>query len=101
MTKKQLLRINPLRAGQVGGTFWGILTLFLIPLLLLHILPTPADAELNLGTLLVAPLFNAMGGFLLGALSAAIYNLTVRITGGLEFIVADEPVMAQQVTPPR
>lgn len=91
MTKKRLARVMPLKAGQMFGTGFALLTLTILPLFALNILTPPPEFQGKLGPMLMAPLLNAAAGFILGAVLAALYNVAAAITGGLEIVIDEDP----------
>jgi Ca2+/Na+ antiporter len=103
--KKRLTRIAPLKCGIVLGTLYAGLSLIMVPFFLLaglvgaqagetytplngqasHSLPFPFFGLFAL----FLPFIYGFVGFLGGVIMAAIYNLVVRLTGGLEVTVED------------
>jgi hypothetical protein len=95
--KKQLTHITPLKAGLVLGTMYGFVSLIIVPFILLAAGMTagqpgfPHPFIFTAGIAIIAPFLYAIVGFIAGALSALIYNLIAKWTGGLEFEVKDLP----------
>ncbi len=94
--KKQLTYIAPLKAGIVMGLLYAILSLILVPFLLLATLlgakagnGGPAAAFGGIFVIILLPVLYAIGGFIAGIISSALYNLVAKLTGGLEFEVRD------------
>lgn len=91
--KKRLTRIGPLRAGIVLAVFYGIVALLIAPVILIAgVLGATKGAPsviAGVAIAVVAPFLYAAIGFVAGVVSAALYNLIARFTGGLEFEVAD------------
>ena len=92
--KKQLTYVAPLRAGVVLATLYGLLSLLLIPFFLLGgVLGArsggPVPFVFGVGFAVMMPVIYAVFGFIGGVLSAAVYNVIAKITGGLEFEVRD------------
>lgn len=98
--RKRLTSISPLKAGVVIGALYGILALVMVVLMLPFLLLgafSSSDAMMGagvgigvgLGALIGAPLIYGAMGFIAGALSAFIYNLISKLTGGLEFTIED------------
>jgi hypothetical protein len=91
--KYELKRVAPLRAANIGALVYGILmTVFAVvfsPFVLLASLLAPADrtpmaAPAVAALILVAyPLLGLVMGWISGLLSSAIYNVIIRLTGGL------------------
>ncbi len=97
--KKQLTYIAPLKAGIILGILYGILSLLIVPFFLLAVLAgskaaTPFPAAFGVGFAILMPVLYAVVGFLGGVISAALYNLIARWTGGFEFEVRDLPPSA-------
>jgi hypothetical protein len=97
--KKQLTYISPLRAGIVLEILYGLLGLILVPFLFLATIfgAKSGGAPAAVGGLVFAiliPVLYAVVGFIGGLISAAIYNLVAKWTGGLEFQVQEVPLAA-------
>jgi hypothetical protein len=113
---KRIKRISPLQLGVVLATFYAALSLlFFVPFILLFALigasmpmmpansgqsipmpampAMPAHGAVSMGVALLLAIFvpcvYAALGFILGIISAAIYNLIAMLTGGIEFTVED------------
>jgi len=92
--KKQLVSISPLRAGIVLGVLYGAIALLIVPFFVVIVLignktGSAAPAAFGLGFAIMLPVFYAVLGFIGGVISAFIYNLIAKWTGGLEFEVRD------------
>ena len=91
--KKQLTRVAPLRAGIVLGVLYGFLGLLFTPfILLMAAFGCKTGAFAAVGGVFLAilfPVLYAVMGFICGVISAALYNLIAKWTGGLEFEVRD------------
>jgi hypothetical protein len=94
---KRLQRIAPLQLGIVLATFYGALALIFVPFIILFSL-FGADSQSDTGFLaggvlfvILIPLLYAAGGFVVGIIAAAVYNLIAKWTGGIEFTLADTP----------
>ena len=106
VVKKQLKSVAPLRAGIVLGVLYAIMV-FLVLLIIapIGILSTLAGASsaggeaaaigmgmgvgMGIGMLIFAPIIYGVLGFIFGALSAWIYNMIAKMTGGFIFSVED------------
>ena len=92
--RKQLTYIAPVRAGIVLAVLYGILSLIVVPFFLVAALlggksGSPAPAIFGVGLAVMLPVIYAVIGFVGGVISAAIYNLIAKWTGGFEFEVRD------------
>jgi hypothetical protein len=92
--KKQLTYIAPVRAGIVLGVLYGILSLVFVPFLLLGLVVgakthSPLPAVFGLFFVIFIPVVYGVLGFIFGLLSAALYNLISKWTGGFEFEFSD------------
>ena len=93
--KQELKRIEPLRAANIGALVYGLLTavfaLIFSPLFLLASVLAPSEGVGSAGMILPAvvlvlyPVMGLVMGWVSGLLTAAIYNLVIRWTGGLLF----------------
>lgn len=97
---RRLKRIGPLQAGKVFGILYACLALIFVPFFLLAAAlgafashqqaasDAPAGAVMAgmmVGMAIFVPIIYGVMGFLIGVISAAIYNLIARWVGGLEF----------------
>jgi hypothetical protein len=93
--KQQLTRISPLRAGIISGVLYGVMALIFVPLgLLAFVFHGKAGAATPFGGgvfFIFMPVIYGGLGFMGGLIAAAVYNLVVKFTGGLEFEVRDVP----------
>ncbi len=93
--KKRLQHIAPLQLGIVLATLHGALSLIAVPPLILFYLFAPKSGTGSLpgGILFIIliPIMYAVAGFIGGIITAAVYNLIAKWTGGIEFTVADPP----------
>jgi hypothetical protein len=91
-TKRILKRIAPLQLGKILACLYGVMGLLIIPLVLFGSIVTsqlPAAqrgifAFIGIGMAFAAPLFYAAMGFIVGVISAALYNLFAKWVGGIE-----------------
>ncbi len=96
--KRELTNISPLRAGIVLAVLYGSLGLLIAPFFILMAilgLASKGGAPAAFGGVFFAILFPVMyaaAGFVGGVIAAAVYNLVVRFTGGLEFEVREVPL---------
>ena len=91
--RHELSRIEPLRAGNIAALVYGLLGIIFIllfsPIFLLAGLIGAAQGKGLAGPLfmvmmlIVYPIMGFVFGWISGFLTAAIYNLIVRWTGGL------------------
>ena len=88
-TIRRLTRVAPLKAGVVLGILYGILGLIAAPFFLLAAFAGGEGAAAGIGLAVMLPIMYAVGGFVGGIISAALYNLVAKWTGGLEFEVSD------------
>lgn len=105
----KLRRIAPLQAGKMLAAFYGLMSLLFIPFMLFFMAmgsfaarhqgsgsasPMPLMFGLGVGFMVLIPFFYAAMGFILGVISAAIYNLLAGWIGGieLEFEAKQPPV---------
>ena len=101
--KKRLTRIGPLKAGIVIGILYAVFGLLFVPFFL--VMAVIGEGVGMAGTAflgsvvmcILMPIAYGIAGFVGGVISAALYNLIARITGGLEFEFADVPVPGSAV----
>ena len=91
-TKRILKRIAPLQLGKILACMYGVMGLLVLPILFFASLATshlPAEqrgifAFFGIGFAIAAPIFYGVMGFVVGVLSAALYNLFAKWVGGVE-----------------
>jgi len=89
----ELRRVEPLRAANIAGVVYAILTAAIavvaLPFVLVATALVPSGDAAGPGALalflLLYPVLGAVMGWLSGLLTSAIYNVVVRWTGGLQF----------------
>lgn len=91
--RKELTSIDPLRAGIISAVLYAAISLIAMPFLLIAALFSrsggPGAVIGVLVLILLMPVMYGVFGFIAGVLSAVIYNLVVKLTGGLIFEVRD------------
>jgi hypothetical protein len=92
--KKRLTYIAPLRAGIVLAILYGIAGLIVIPFLLLASFASKEGATGGIVFAVLIPIIYAVMGFIGGIIAAALYNLVAKWTGGLQFEVKDDTLVA-------
>jgi hypothetical protein len=93
--KKKLTNINPLKLGITLGIIYGVLSLiFIIPVFAIMSVVGAMGAKTGTQALPVIftgvfiiflPIIYAVFGFIGGVISAFIYNVVAKWTGGVEF----------------
>jgi Na+/H+-dicarboxylate symporter len=84
--------------ARLMGVFYGCIGLLAIPMMFIAIIASAASGQRQsaLGTTalilvsLLAPVFYGVLGFLLGALTAWLYNVAAKQVGGLRLHLQDE-----------
>jgi hypothetical protein len=84
-----LKRIGVLRAGVMAAVFYLCMGLFEIPFMTLVMMHTAKTAGEGAGAIIffifLIPLAAVFFGFLVGVISALLYNLVAKFIGGMEF----------------
>jgi hypothetical protein len=93
--KKRLSHVSPLQLGIVLGILYGIVSIiFIIPMFLIMSVVGAASARTGAQAMPVIftgafmiflPIIYAVLGFIGGVITAFIYNLVAKWTGGIEF----------------
>jgi hypothetical protein len=104
MKKLRIMQVPPVRFGLVLGLINGFVGMIVAPVLLLTLGAAATAADLNYAPKLLGipwlfagagalfmPFIHAVGGFVFGVLLAMVYNFAARWTGGIEFVVDDNP----------
>jgi hypothetical protein len=110
---KRIKHIAPVQLGIVLAVLYGMLALvFAVPMMIIFSLASiiPSQNAISNGPgpgihasgaglaavggvffVIMIPVIYAALGFIGGIIAAAIYNVTARFTGGIEFTLADPP----------
>jgi hypothetical protein len=92
---RTLKRIAPLKAGIMYGVTLAILSLIAVPFFLLFAAFAPqlpsgqrvGIMAFGAGFAIMLPIIYGAVGFLIGVLSAFVYNVVAKFVGGIEFDV--------------
>jgi hypothetical protein len=92
---RRIKRISPLQLGKIMALGYGIMGLLFCPIFLVASLFAPHPQNLQgagvfaFGTAfaLLMPVFYGVMGFILGVVSASVYNLIAKWIGGVEVVV--------------
>ena len=87
--KKRLTYVAPLQLGIVFGILYGAISLIIVPFILIISLSHGGGARALL--LIFLPVIYAVMGFIGGVISAFVYNLVAKWTGGVEFTTQEVP----------
>jgi hypothetical protein len=86
--RKRLTYISPLQLGIVLALVYGVISLILVPFLLLGAI----FGHGGVGILVIfIPFIYVIIGFIGGVLSAIVYNIVAKWTGGIEYVAAEAP----------
>lgn len=85
--KKRLINISPLQQGIVLGALYGVLTLIAAPFII--IIELVRGAGIGAFAAIILPVIYAVIGFIAGVITAWVYNLVAKWTGGIEFVLID------------
>jgi hypothetical protein len=86
---RKIKRFAPLQIGKILGVMYAAMGLLFAPFFLAMAIfelaaPTGIATFVGVTLAIVTPLFYGAMGFLGGVVSAWLYNVTVRFTGGME-----------------
>lgn len=87
--KKRLTYISPLQLGIVLALVYGLISLIMVPFVTLGTIF--GHGGLGLIFMVFAPFIYAIGGFIGGVLSAFVYNIVAKWSGGIEYIAVEVP----------
>jgi hypothetical protein len=98
--KKRLTYVNPWQIGKVAAAVYALLSVLMIPFFWLGSLAASHSHRPGVPfafrlAFIVFPIFYIVFGYIFGVLTAAIYNLVAKWTGGIEFIVTEVPSAAE------
>jgi hypothetical protein len=95
-------RVNPISAAKIGGVLYGLLGLVIgacvsvVALLFSGAMAAASDQAggstfgmlFGAGAIIIMPIFYGVIGFVMTLISAALYNVASKITGGVEIDAA-------------
>jgi uncharacterized oligopeptide transporter (OPT) family protein len=81
--KKRLTNVSPLQLGIVLGVVYGIISLIFVPFFIIGALF--GHAGFGVVFAIFFPVIYAAAGFIGGVISAFVYNIVAKWTGGIEF----------------
>jgi cell division protein FtsX len=95
-------RVNPVSAAKIGGVLYGLLGLVIgacvsvVALLFSGAMAAASDQSgssmfgmlFGAGAIIIMPIFYGVIGFVMTLISAALYNIASKITGGVEIEAA-------------
>jgi ABC-type Co2+ transport system permease subunit len=83
--KKRLTNVNPLKLGITLAVIYGVISLIIVPFFLLAALFGARGGIIGVGFAIIFPIIYAAAGFIAGIVTAFVYNLVAKWTGGVEF----------------
>jgi len=85
--RKRITYISPLQLGIVSAVLYGIISLIAVPFFLMGAL----FGHGGFGAIFVIfiPVIYAVAGFIGGIITAFVYNLVAKWTGGVEYIAGE------------
>ena len=86
--KKRLNYISPLQAGIVQAVICAVISLIAVPFIIIVGL---MHGGIGAIFAIFLPIIYGIAGFIAGIISAFVYNLVAKWTGGLELTFADVP----------
>ncbi len=87
--KKRLTYVSPLQLGIVLAVLYGVISLIIVPFLILGAIF--GHAGFGAVFAIFFPVIYAAVGFIGGVITAFVYNLVAKWTGGVEFVTSDTP----------
>ena len=83
--RKRITRIAPVQLGKVSAVLYAIFSIPFAVIMAIAAAFSPAQNAMPIGFALAIPVIYIVGGFVFMALTAWIYNLVAKWTGGIEF----------------
>ena len=87
--KKRITHVSPLQQGIVLAVMYGLLSLIAVPFIIIGMLLNHGGFGAIFAIFL--PIVYAIAGFIVGVITAFIYNLVACWTGGIELTLTDVP----------
>jgi hypothetical protein len=87
--KKRLTYVSPVQLGIVLALIYGVISLVAVPFLILGAVFGHAGPGILF--MIFIPILYAILGFIGGIISAFVYNVVAKWTGGIEYIAAESP----------
>lgn len=98
----EIKRFDPISCGKVTGLLYAMLILVFavlfipVALIMAVVAPQQADAPppavlviMALGMAIIGPIAYGLMGFIVGVITAWLYNLTARMVGGVRFEIGE------------
>lgn len=96
MKKRTIQHIDVLQAGKVHGVIMALVGLIIVlPFMLIFGAVSSIFGKaggIGVFSMLFAPILYGIIGFIIGAISAALYNVTYKFHGGVSFTFKDDEV---------
>lgn len=89
--RKRITRIAPVQAGKVSAVLYGLISLPFALIMALTIMASPARNNVSMVLIIAMPVLYVLFGFLFSALTAWLYNVAAKWTGGIEFVTEEMP----------
>lgn len=93
--KVQLKRLSILRTGNFVASFYALIMLLMVPMVLIGIVADPTHDTLPIARMIRLLVVYPVTGFVAGCVAAAFYNFITKIIGGLILEMEVEPVQGQ------
>lgn len=93
--KVELKRLSILRTGNFVASFYALIMLLMVPMVLIGIIADPTHDTLPIARMIRLLVVYPIMGFVAGCIAAAFYNFITKIIGGLILEMEVEPVQEQ------
>jgi hypothetical protein len=87
--KKRISHVSVLQQGIVCAVLYGLISLIAVPFIILGALF--GHGGFGVIFAIFIPVIYAIAGFIAGVITAFLYNLVAKWTGGIELTFADVP----------
>jgi hypothetical protein len=89
---KIIKKIAPISLGKILAVFYGVISLIFVPIMIIRAIRSENFKPVEIIFFIFLPLLYVIGGFIIGIISATVYNLCVKFIGGIKITLEDEDV---------
>jgi hypothetical protein len=87
------IRIAPPQLGKMSAVLYGLMSILIVPFMIIGTILNKNANPMTIILFLFLPLLYIAGGFIVGIIGAALYNLCAKIIGGIKITLEDDEVV--------
>ncbi|MDP2933779.1 MAG: DUF3566 domain-containing protein [bacterium] len=90
---KIIKKIAPLQLGKILAVLYGLISILFVPFLIIGVIFEENSNPAKIIFFIFIPILYIIGGFIVGIIGAAIYNLCAKFVGGIKITLEDEEII--------